>query len=136
MRLTWLAIAALLTAFYGNLPAAQPDDGRIKVGLALSGGGARGGAHIGVLKALEELGVPIDYIAGTSMGSIVGGMYASGMPVEEIEAQLVAVDWDDVFADKVDRAHRSFRRKTDDRLWLITHKPGFNAQGDSSRQAL
>ncbi len=99
---------------------------RPRIGLALSGGGARGAAHIGVLKILERERVPIDYIAGTSMGSIVGGMYASGMSPEEIEAQLVAVDWDDVFDDKVDRENRSFRRKTDDRLWLIARKPGFN----------
>ncbi len=99
---------------------------RPRIGLALSGGGARGASHIGVLKVLERERIPIDYIAGTSMGAIVGGMYASGMSPEEIEAQLVAVDWDDVFVDKVDRKHRSFRRKTDDRLWLIARKLGFN----------
>jgi len=99
---------------------------RPRIGLALSGGGARGAAHIGVLKVLERERIPIDYIAGTSMGSIVGGLYASGMSLEEIEAQLVAVDWDDVFEDKVDRENRTFRRKTDDRLWLIARKPGFN----------
>ncbi len=106
---------------------AQDDvDDRPRIGLALSGGGARGASHIGVLRVLERERIPIDYIAGTSMGSIVGGMYASGMSPEEIEAQLVAVDWDDVFEDKVDRKYRSFRRKTDDRLWLIDRKPGFN----------
>ena len=97
---------------------------RPRIGLALSGGGARGAAHIGVLKVLERERIPIDYIAGTSMGSIIGGLYASGMSPEEIEAQLVAVDWDDVFEDKVDRENRTFRRKTDDRLWLISRKPG------------
>jgi NTE family protein len=106
---------------------AQDDfDVRPRIGLALSGGGARGASHIGVLKVLERERIPIDYIAGTSMGAIVGGMYASGLSPEEIEAQLTAVDWDDVFEDKVDREHRSFRRKTDDRLWLIDRKPGFN----------
>ncbi len=99
---------------------------RPRIGLALSGGGARGASHLGVLRVLERERIPIDYIAGTSMGSIVGGMYASGMSPEEIEAQLVAVDWDDVFADKVDREIRSYRRKTDDRLWLIDRKLGFN----------
>jgi len=99
---------------------------RPRIGLALSGGGARGASHIGVLRVLERERIPIDYIAGTSMGAIVGGMYASGMSPEEIEAQLVAVDWDDVFADKVDREVRSYRRKTDDRLWLIDRKLGFN----------
>jgi len=98
---------------------------RPRIGLALSGGGARGASHLGVLQVLERERIPIDYIAGTSMGSIVGGMYASGMPVEEIEAQLLAVDWDDVFEDHVDRKDRSFRRKTDDRLWLIDRRPGF-----------
>jgi NTE family protein len=104
--------------------AENVDSDRPRIGLALSGGGARGAAHIGLLKVLERERVPIDYIAGTSMGSIVGGMYASGLTVEEIEAQLVAVDWDNVFHDKIDRKDRSFRRKTDDRLWLASGKIG------------
>ena len=59
--------------------------GRPKIGLALSGGGARGAAHIGVLRVLEELHVPVDYIAGTSMGAIVGGLYATGMSPDDIQ---------------------------------------------------
>jgi len=66
---------------------------RPRVGLALAGGGARGGAHIGVLKVLEELHVPVDCIAGTSMGALVGGGYASGMSATEIERFVAAVDW-------------------------------------------
>ena len=104
---------------------------RPRIGLALSGGGARGAAHIGVLKILERERIPIDYIAGTSMGSIVGGMYASGTSLEDIESQLLAVDWDSVFEDKIDRENRSFQRKTDDRLWLIDARFGFDA-GDIS----
>ena len=92
----------------------------------LAGGGARGASHVGVLKVLERERIPIDYIAGTSMGSIVGGMYASGMPPEEIERQMAAVDWEGVFDDKVDRKDRSYRRKTDDRLWLYGLKPGYS----------
>ena len=57
-----------------------------RVGVVLSGGGSRGVAHIGVLKALEEHGIPIDYIAGTSMGAIIGGMYASGFSPDSIQA--------------------------------------------------
>jgi NTE family protein len=106
--------------------AAEVDADRPKIGLVLAGGGARGASHVGVLKILERERIPIDYIAGTSMGSIVGGMYAAGMPPEEIERQMVAVDWDDVFHDKVDRKDRSYRRKTDDRLWLYGAKPGFS----------
>jgi NTE family protein len=99
---------------------------RPRIGLALSGGGARGASHVGVLKVLERERIPIDYIVGTSMGSIVGGMYAAGMSPEEIEAELIAIDWDDVFEDRVDREIRSYRRKTDDRLWLVNRKLGFN----------
>ena len=79
-----------------------------------------------MLKVLERERIPIDYVAGTSMGSIVGGMYASGMPPEEIERQMATVDWEGVFEDKVDRKDRSYRRKTDDRLWLYEAKPGFS----------
>lgn len=107
------------------LEAAAAAD-RPKIGLVLSGGGARGAAHIGVLKVLEELRVPIDFIAGTSMGSIVGGLYASGMSPDEIEKTLTSVDWDDTFRDEPRREDRSFRRKQDDTLYLIKNKPGFN----------
>ena len=71
---------------------------RPKIGLVLSGGGARGAAHVGVLKVPERHRIPIDYIAGTSMGSIVGGLYASGMSAIEIEQALMQVDWSDRLA--------------------------------------
>ncbi len=75
---------------------AQAGGRRPRVGLALAGGGARGGAHIGVLKVLEALHVPIDCIAGTSMGALVGGGYASGMRAAEIEQFVTHVDWKSV----------------------------------------
>jgi NTE family protein len=115
-----------LTAFDGNLPAAQPDDGRIKVGLALSGGGARGGAHVGVLKALEELDVPIDYIAGTSMGAIVGGFYAAGYSADEIERIMAEMDWDRALSDNPDRVDRSMRKKELEAEFLIPYRVGYN----------
>jgi len=121
------AIALLATPDSSGVALAQePGVERPKIGLVLAGGGARGASHIGVLKVLERERIPIDYVAGTSMGSIVGGMYAAGMSPAEIERQMVAVDWDGVFHDKVDREDRSFRRKTDDRLWLLGAKPGFS----------
>jgi NTE family protein len=126
MRLTWLAIAALFTAFYGNSAAAQPDDGRIKVGLALSGGGARGGAHVGVLKALEELNVPIDYIAGTSMGAIIGGFYAAGYSADEIEQIMDEMDWDRALSDSPDRNDRTMRKKEVEAEFLIPYRVGYN----------
>src|SRR2546426_6493546 len=77
--------------------AAVPGVTRARFGLALSGGGARGMAHIGVLKVLEELHVPIDVIAGTSIGAIVGGLYASGMSPDEIAQEMDRVDWAALF---------------------------------------
>lgn len=88
------------------------ENSRPKIGLVLSGGGARGVAHIGVLKALEELRVPIDYIAGTSMGAVVGGLYASGMSPEEIEAFFRSTDWQDVLRDAPPRTAETFRERS------------------------
>lgn len=76
---------------------------RPKVGLALSGGGARGLAHIGVLKALQEAKIPIDYIAGTSMGAIVGGLYAAGYSPQRLEQIALRVNWKEIFRDKPPR---------------------------------
>ncbi len=87
---------------------------RPRVGLVLSGGGARGLSHVGVLKVLEAERIPIDAIAGTSMGAIVGGLYASGMSAADLERELLAVEWDSVFASRVDRQHLSQRRKEED----------------------
>jgi len=126
----WITATALLLVS-NQQPAAATnveshDSSRPKIGLALSGGGARGAAHIGVLRVLEENNVPIDYIAGTSMGSIVGGLYSSGMSPDEIEAGLASIDWDGVFQDESPRSDRSFRRKRDDDLYLVQAKPGLN----------
>ena len=84
---------------------------RPKVGLVLSGGGAKGAAHIGVLKYIEEAGIPIDYIAGTSMGSIIGGMYALGYSPDEIRNIISSLDWDRLISNNVDRRKTSFIRK-------------------------
>jgi NTE family protein len=87
---------------------------RPRIGLVLSGGGARGLAHVGVLKVLERERIPVDVIAGTSMGAIVGGLYASGMSALEVEAEVHKLDWDNVFASRVDRRELSQRRKEQD----------------------
>lgn len=91
---------------------------RPKIGLALGGGGAKGAAHIGVLKVLEELKIPVDCIAGTSMGAIVASLYASGMSAAEIEKVLTTVDWDDLFNDNPPRKDIDFRRKQEDLTYL------------------
>ena len=97
---------------------------RPKIGLVLGGGGARGYAHVGVLKKLEEMRVPYDYIAGTSMGSIVGGFLATGMESEELAQVVREADWDDLFKDKTARQDLPFRRKSDDDLGLYGPKLG------------
>jgi NTE family protein len=95
------------------------------VGLVLGGGGARGAAHIGVLKVLERERVPICAVTGTSMGAIVGGMYASGYAPDEIEAILAAVDWADVLNDDPPRGDFPMRRKNDTLRYLLDYKLGF-----------
>ena len=100
-------------AVAASAPASAPHT-RPRIGLVLSGGGARGIAHVGVLKILERERIPIDVISGTSMGAIVGGLYASGMSAAQIEAELLKVNWSEVFTNRVDRPLLSQRLKEDD----------------------
>ena len=92
-----------------NRPGVRP-----KIGLVLSGGGARGFAHVGVLKALEVARVPIDVVVGTSMGAIVGGLYATGMSPEALERELMAIDWNGLFDGRGPRENLWQRRKEED----------------------
>ncbi|WP_338580336.1 patatin-like phospholipase family protein [Pseudomonas sp. ML2-2023-6] len=103
--------------------------GKPKVGLVLSGGAARGLAHVGVLKALEEQGIHIDAIAGTSMGAVIGGLYASGYKIDELEKLALSIDWKDALSDAPDREDVPFRRKQDDRDFLIKQKLSFRDDG-------
>src|SRR5476649_1883194 len=89
---------------------------RPKVALVLSGGGARGFAHIGVLRALQELRVPVDFVVGTSMGSVVGGAYAAGSSVDDLEQLVHRTDWDYVIADRPPRDELTYRRREEDLL--------------------
>lgn len=102
---------------------------RPKVGLVLSGGAARGLAHIGVLKALEERGIKIDAIAGTSMGAVVGGLYASGYKIDELEKLALNIDWQQALSDAPPREDVPFRRKQDDRDFLVKQKLSFRDDG-------
>ncbi len=87
---------------------------RPKIGLVLGGGGAKGAAAIGVLKVLEELKIPVDYIVGTSMGAIVGALYASGLSASEIKKVLLSINWKDVFSGEPERKYIDYRRKRED----------------------
>ncbi len=130
LQIVWAAYVVFLVFMSSHSSHAAPDQSiaeeRPKVGLVLSGGGARGIAHLGVIRVLEENRVPIDYITGTSMGSIIGGLYASGMSVAEIEETVNRIDWDGVFNDRTPRKDRSYRRKRDDDFALIKSKPGID----------
>ncbi len=107
-------------------PTAQPASiGRPRIGLVLSGGGARGLSHIGVLKVLEQMHVPVDFIASTSMGSIVGGLYASGIDAGALEKEVGTVNWSSMFSDSPARQDLSLRRKEYDAHYSIPFQLGF-----------
>ncbi len=115
-----------------NVPAAP----RPRVGLALGGGGARGAAHVGVLRVLEEHGVVVDYVAGTSMGSVVGALYSLGLTPDDIERELLQVDWEGLFSDRLPRSARTMRRKADDRQVFLPLEFGLEGLGLTTPRAL
>ena len=116
-----ISLLVFLVCFAVNLIAQE----RPKIGLVLSGGGARGAAHIGVLKYLEEQRIPIDVIAGTSMGAIVGGLYASGLSADEIAEITILMDWSQKLTDNVPRSERSIQRKRLEDTFSVPGTPGF-----------
>jgi NTE family protein len=126
IRQRLLLIVLLLVS---ALAAAGEPPTRPRVGLVLGGGGARGAAHIGVLEVLEKLRVPVDCVAGTSMGALVAGVYASGMAPATMRAELARADWDDLFQDDPPFADRSFRNKVQDKRFLPASETGVGAGG-------
>ena len=93
MKKICLLIAVLSTSLIMQAQNDTIRPPRLKVGVVLGGGGAKGAAHIGALKYLEEMGIPVDYVAGTSMGSIIGGFYAMGYSPEELTELIASMDW-------------------------------------------
>ncbi|HBO82549.1 MULTISPECIES: patatin-like phospholipase family protein [unclassified Cupriavidus] len=130
----WLAVLCSGAIAGPSALAAEPaatsaPQGRPKICLVLSGGGARGAAHIGVLKVLEELRVPIDCIAGTSMGSIVGGAYATGMSTSDMEKLVGGLTTATIFKERPPRQDLAIRRKIDDHTNLFTPEIGVRSDG-------
>jgi NTE family protein len=134
VRAWWWSTACCLVLVLNatTAPAAEVRSGvtgtvkdRPRIGLVLSGGGARGAAHVGVLKVLEELRVPVDFIAGTSMGSIVGGSYASGNTVDQMMRDISKIKSADLATDSPSRQDVSIRRKQDDLQNYIGPELGF-----------
>lgn len=126
-RFTYWVIATLLVSNSLVGYAAPTEDRergatkklRPTIGVVLAGGGAKGAAHIGVLKALEEMQIPVDIVTGTSMGAYVGGLYATGMSADEIESFIYNVDWNDGYVDRVDRSQRKLRDKENEDRYQI-----------------
>jgi NTE family protein len=117
-KMAALATVTILSIFLGS-PAFADADASIKatnaarprIGLVLGGGGARGTAHIGVLGVLEKMRVPVDCVAGTSMGSLIGGAYASGLSPQQMTERLAQVDWRDLFNDNPEQAEMNYRER-------------------------
>ena len=118
------ACAALTALLFAAAATARP-----QVGLVLAGGGAKGGAHVGVLKALEELHVPIDCIAGTSMGALVGGGYASGIPAKDLETFVAGIDWKKVVGSQGRRELQPIEQKRDGATYSNDFELGITPEG-------
>jgi len=112
-----------------SVAGGQEPTPRLRIGICLAGGGARGGAHIGVLQVLEEMRVPVDCITGTSIGSIVGGLYASGMSPAAMDSAVSSIDWFSVFDDEPARRLTDFRRKQEDYLPYFDIRMGIGKDG-------
>ena len=112
-------ILILLLTFNLNAQQEQSRDS-IKVGLVLSGGGAKGFAHIGVLKVIDSLGVKVDYIAGTSMGAIIGSLYASGYSGKQLDSIFKSQNFDDVISDNLPRAAKTFYERDNSEKYAVT----------------
>ena len=119
-----LIIAFIVLVIADSAQAVEDPPDRPRVGLVLGGGGARGAAHIGVLRELERLNIPVDAIAGTSMGAIVGGLYATGMTPAELEGVIASLDWGNAFKDSSNRQDMRYRRKQDDAAYPMSLELG------------
>lgn len=119
----WMRVLIAAAMLAACAPAAA------KTCLVLGGGGARGAAHIGVLKVIERERIPIDCITGTSMGGIVGALYASGYSAVEIEATLNAIDWNRTLRDQPARTLTSMSRKRDETQYQLTGELGMGRDG-------
>ena len=112
-------ILILLLTFNLNAQQEQSKDS-IKVGLVLSGGGAKGFAHIGVLKVIDSLGIKVDYIAGTSMGAIIGSLYASGYSGKQLDSIFKSQNFDDIISDNLPRAAKTFYERDNSEKYAVT----------------
>ncbi|MFD2724976.1 patatin-like phospholipase family protein [Hyunsoonleella rubra] len=115
-----ISILFLFVFIFTKAQTNEQEEGRPKIGLVLSGGGAKGLAHVGVLKVIDSLGLKIDYVAGTSMGAIVGSLYASGYSGQELDSIFNSLDFDKVINDDLPRASKAFNERNNAERYAIT----------------
>jgi NTE family protein len=119
IRVAVTGFVVLGLAVSNAVGAQAPSSAPTTVGVALSGGSAKGIAHVGVIRALEQLGVRVDVVAGTSMGSVVGGLYSLGLPIDSVESIIRNADWSALIGDGVSRERRFLdQRRLDERAVL------------------
>ncbi len=128
-HLLLLILTLALSSFRAYADSSAADTVRPKIGLALSGGGAKGFAHIGVIKILEEAGVHVDYVTGTSMGAVIGALYSIGYSAAEMESIVTEMDWDDFFDDDVGRLYVPVEEKR----WHDRYMISLSLEGTSIR---
>ena len=113
-------IFLILASFFFQFSSFSQEIPRKKIGLVLSGGGAKGFAHIGVLKEIEKAGIKIDYIGGTSMGAIIGGLYACGYSANQLDSIFKGTNFDELVQDFVPRKNKTFYEKGNDEMYALT----------------
>ncbi len=131
-----LLINVALTSMLFSLNAMAEQSERPTIGLVLGGGGAKGAAHVGVLKALEEMRIPVDYIAGTSMGAYVGGLYSIGMSADEIDGLMGSINWKEGYQDRVYRGDRRIRDKDHEDRYNLSTNLGFDFKSLKTPQGI
>ena len=122
MKRLGIFLILIMMVLGGGQWAAAQNGNRKKVAVVLSGGGAKGVAHVRALKVIEEAGIPVDIIVGTSMGSIVGGLYASGYKADQIDSIVQQMDWQALLTDKVDRRDISLEEKLNSERYMLSLK--------------
>ncbi|MFI3262070.1 MAG: patatin-like phospholipase family protein [Rikenellaceae bacterium] len=119
MRNKILITLVFVTLYHTYCYSAQQNTDSLRVGLVLSGGGAKGAAHIGAIKLLEEIGISVDYVVGTSMGAVIGGMHSLGYSANNLDTIISGCDWNMLMSDKVERRYIVYKDKEIDNKTLI-----------------
>ncbi|MBF4983345.1 patatin-like phospholipase family protein [Nonlabens mediterrranea] len=116
----WIVIVFVFTQALFLNAQQRPNTDQQKIGLVLSGGGAKGLAHIGTLKVIDSLGIKIDYVAGTSMGAIVGSLYASGYTGQQLDSIFQTIDFDEIISDDIPRESKTYFERKDNERYGVT----------------